>query len=345
LPDGRSLLVIARGSDQSNTQIWSVSYPGGQARPVTADLNDHRIISPTRDGRSLVSVAGVVSSSVWTLPLRGPGRSTRVSRSTWDGLNGIAFAPDGKLVYTSYVGGVWSLWSAGADGADRSPLLTAGVGEALAYPFVSDDGAVYYASRTRSGPEIRAALKDGSSSRVVTREARFDTFGVTRDGRFLVYGSLVAGVPRLFRIPTEGGERTQISDTVAYGTALHRSGERVAFYHLDSGGRFRIGVASVDGGPLLADLAAEPPTANSRLATIGMSLAPGSRLGPYDPRVAQPSRYRGHSRNRRRPRAGQGRVLLWLRRLSQQDRTGEAIRLVLGTGAVQCSEPPHETSH
>ena len=40
MPDGRSLLVIARAPNQTNAQIWSVSFPDGRARPVTADLND-----------------------------------------------------------------------------------------------------------------------------------------------------------------------------------------------------------------------------------------------------------------------------------------------------------------
>ena len=124
MPDGKSLLVIARAPDQLAAQIWSVSYPDGEARRVTSDLNDHRIVSLTRDGRTLVSVSGIVSASVLTLPRHG-GRPVRVSRSTRDGLQGVAFAADGSIVYSSEVGGASSLWRAGADGANRSPL-TAG---------------------------------------------------------------------------------------------------------------------------------------------------------------------------------------------------------------------------
>jgi hypothetical protein len=47
--------------------------------------------------------------------------------------------------------------------------------------------------------------------------------------------------------------------------ALHPSGRRVAFYHLDSSERFRLGICSVEGGPLLLDLPAEPPVYGSRL--------------------------------------------------------------------------------
>jgi serine/threonine protein kinase len=97
LPDGKSLLVIARTPDQLAAQIWSVSYPDGESRRVTSDLNDHRIVSLTRDGRTLVSISGIVSASVLTLPRHG-GRPVRVSRSTQDGLQGVAFAADGSIV-------------------------------------------------------------------------------------------------------------------------------------------------------------------------------------------------------------------------------------------------------
>ena len=123
LPDGRSLLVIARSGDQPSTQVWAVSYPGGEARKVTNDLNDRRIISLTADGRSLVSVAGAVSSTVWSAPLRGSGRPRRMSRGTTDGIDGVVFSADGKLVYTSDTGSTTGLGTTGADGAERGPLL------------------------------------------------------------------------------------------------------------------------------------------------------------------------------------------------------------------------------
>jgi Tol biopolymer transport system component len=104
LPDGRSLLVVARGRDQANSQLWAVSHPEGEVRRVTNDLNDRRLVSLTADGRVLVSVAGTLSSSIWSVPLRGTGRARRMSRATTDGIAGVALAADGRLVYTSETG-------------------------------------------------------------------------------------------------------------------------------------------------------------------------------------------------------------------------------------------------
>ena len=295
LPDGKSLLAIARTVDEDQTQIWSISYPEGKVAPVTADLNDHRIVSLTRDGRTLVSVAGQVSSSVWTLPLRGPGKLTRVSRSTTDGLNGLAFTPEGRVLYTSYVGGIWSVWIATADGAERNSFLTLRPREGIRAPVVTDDGSLYYLVRTRSGIEIRVTTKDGSSTRVVTSDVRFDNVGVAPDGKTVVFNSLVAGSDHVFSMPGSGGPRKVLLDAPAFRPVMHASGKRTAFYFINAEGRFRLGVASVDGGPLLADLPTEVPSANSRLAFtdegVYMNTMPGDRanvwLQPLDGRPAR----------------------------------------------------------
>jgi len=154
---------------------------------------------------------------------------------------------------------------------------------------------VYYVARTRSGTEIRAVSKDGSSSRVVTRDARFDAPQVAQYGSLLVYGSLVDGVPRLFRVSPAGGERKPIVEEPAFSPALDPSGRLVAYYHRDSGGRFRLGVSPVDGGPRLVDVPIEPPATQSRLVLrdegVYLNTMPGDRANVWlRPRDGSPAR-------------------------------------------------------
>ena len=91
LPDGKSLLVIAQSPDQTVSQVWSVSLPEGEARRVTTGLIDYRSISLTRDGRTLVTVAGNISSTVFTMPLNGTGRPApdQPFRAGWAGWCGL----------------------------------------------------------------------------------------------------------------------------------------------------------------------------------------------------------------------------------------------------------------
>jgi Tol biopolymer transport system component len=252
---------------------------------VTNDLNDHRIISLTADGWSLVSEAGAVSSTVWSVPVAGSGRAVRMTRALTDGLDGVAFSPEGKLVYTSEVGEVTGLWMAGLDGADRGPLFALPGGGRTGYPSVADDGTVFFVVRGRDGVEIHALARGGSTSRVVARDALFAPFEVSRDGRFLVYGALQKGVPRLVRVATDGSNPTPVFDGPAYRPALHPSGTRVAFYFTDLAEKPRLGVCSVEGGPLLLDVPNEPPSPSSRLALrdegIYLNTVPGDRANVW----------------------------------------------------------------
>jgi WD40 repeat protein len=260
-PDGRSLLVIARSPVQITPQVWSVSWPEGRARQVTADLSDHRIVSLTRDGKTLLSIAGSMASSVWVRPLEG-GKATRVSRSSQEGSMGVAFAPDGKVVHATSMDGAWSLWRASPDGAERTPILVARPEEGLLSPVVADSGEVFYVSRTRSGTEVRAT-RDGST-RTVVKDVSFDRIDVTRDGRTLVVARVDGGEPYVERVDVASGQRTRLFERPAFTPSLDPDGRRVSFYFDDEQGRFRAGVVAIEGGPLLASLDVLPPSATGR---------------------------------------------------------------------------------
>jgi hypothetical protein len=204
-----------------------------------------------------------------------------MTRALTDGLGGVAFSPEGKLVYTSEVGEVSGLWMAGLEGEDRGPLLALPEGGQTGFPSVADDGTVYFVVRGKAGVEIRALDRGGSTSRVVARDALFGPFEVSRDGRFLVYAALVKGVPRVVRVASDGSDPRPVFDGPAYRPALHPSGARVAFYFADSAEKTRLGVCSVEGGPLLLDVPIEPASPSSRLILrdegVYLNTVPGDR--------------------------------------------------------------------
>jgi Tol biopolymer transport system component len=296
LPDGKSLLVIARAPDQIGSQIWAVSYPGGEARRVTSGLNEHRIISLTRDGRTLVSVADVQMLNILRMPVSGASPPVRVSRSTLDGQNGVAFAPDGAIVYTSVTKGGASLWRVSADGADRGPVVTANEGELLRFPSVTDDGTVYYLASSRSGVEVRSTSADGASTRVVARDAQVAPVGTSADGRVVMYTALEKGVPTLFRMAPDGSNRKAVTTLEVSQASVEPSGQRIGFYYEDDDHRVRYGVMAMDGGALVADLPTEElPARSARLVLrpegFYVTSVPGDRanvwLLPLDGRPAR----------------------------------------------------------
>ena len=264
LPGGEGLLAIARNDRQEREQVWFVPLPGGAARPVTNDLLQYRIVSLAADGQSLLTVAADTLSSVWLAPRDGKGRPRKLAGSKIDGMFGLGFAPDGRVVYTSVEGGRLGLWITSADGSERSPLAT-GDEEAFS-PVVTASGDVFYLSETRTGIEIRRVGLDGSLPRLVVRDVLPGDFAVSPDGRTVVFSALQDGQELLFRVDAAGGTPERVTDYPSHTPAFSPDGRRLAFYYLDRRSqRFRIGISPVAGGPPEISLDAEVPNYQSRI--------------------------------------------------------------------------------
>jgi len=265
LDEGKALLAIARGERQELEQVWLVPSTGGTPRPLTNDLLQYRIVSPAADGRSFVTVAADSDGSVWLAPRDGKGRPRKVAGSRVDGVYGLGFAPDGRIVYTSVEVGRLGLWITGADAAERAPLATGD--EAAIKPVVAATGDVYHLARTRGGNEIRRTSLEGSPSSLVARDVLDPEFAISPDGRSLAFRALEAGEGRLFRLAIAGGSPERLTDYSAFTPAYSPDGTRLAFYYYDaSTRRWRIGITPATGGPPETSLDAEPPNFNSRIA-------------------------------------------------------------------------------
>src|SRR6185436_2264931 len=81
--------------------LWRVDYPSGAVSRITRDWSDYRGASMTRDESALISVQREVLSNVWVAPVGDASHPHQVSTGRLDGLNGMAWAPDGRLVYVS----------------------------------------------------------------------------------------------------------------------------------------------------------------------------------------------------------------------------------------------------
>jgi WD40 repeat protein len=69
LPEGNALLLPHYDQAPHRSQLWTISYPNGEGRRFTNDLNDYDVpLDMTRNGDTLAAVAGTGISNVWTLP-------------------------------------------------------------------------------------------------------------------------------------------------------------------------------------------------------------------------------------------------------------------------------------
>ncbi|HYJ47458.1 MAG TPA: protein kinase, partial [Pyrinomonadaceae bacterium] len=144
LPDMSGLLMIALDQGSSVAQIWHLSYPEGEARKVTNDLNAYRTLSLTADASKLVSieisglinmwlVVGGDSERAVRLP-SGGGAQTQSGEAVnpvqlpvgnlgfLGGNEGISWTPDGKIVFISANGKQGDIWIMNSDGSNRKQL-------------------------------------------------------------------------------------------------------------------------------------------------------------------------------------------------------------------------------
>jgi Tol biopolymer transport system component len=125
LADSSGLVLIAADKGSLTApQLWYLSYPGGEARKITNDLNAYNGVTLTADSSALATVQSQQLASIWTAPLGDAARARQATSgaSNYDGFFGLAWAPDGRLAYTSNASGNLDVWIAGADGSNSRQL-------------------------------------------------------------------------------------------------------------------------------------------------------------------------------------------------------------------------------
>jgi eukaryotic-like serine/threonine-protein kinase len=164
LPDGSALLVVIRERAGANRgQIWTVSYPDGQARRLSNDLTNYSLLwlDLSRDASSL---AAIENNRTADLSLAPDGDSTRARQVTSGGSPIAALAPLGKdrFIFTTDNG---ELFSISADGSNRTLVLGAdqhvssasgcGDGKHIVFQhFQGDDSRIWRIDANGSNPTV-----------------------------------------------------------------------------------------------------------------------------------------------------------------------------------------------
>jgi len=177
--DGHDLIISAQESGgETGTQIWVVAFPAGTARKLTNDLSTYAGVSLSRDDRSLVTVRSERRTSIWITSTDGKEVPHVVPNGgADDGVQGVAWAPDGRVVFTSTASGNADIWIMNADGSNRVQLTTAR--EDDIHPTVTPDGRYIVFESERDGARAvwRMDTNGGGQTRIADRAARTTPFG------------------------------------------------------------------------------------------------------------------------------------------------------------------------
>jgi Tol biopolymer transport system component/DNA-binding winged helix-turn-helix (wHTH) protein len=257
LSDGSGLVVRARETHASPWQIWHVSYPDGATRRITNDLNDYDGVSLSAD-RSLAVTKLVGNWNIWLGDVERPGQFKQITfgSTASDGAHGIAFTPDGQIIYTSPRDGNTDLWRIDPDGGAQLQL-TKNAGEFNGDPVVSPDGNSIVFESSRSGSkEIWRMDSDGGNPQQLTDTGLADGPSFSPDGEWVYFTLYNDGKPMIARIPAAGGELAIVKEfePPVFGGHVSPDAKLIAlgFYDHLSAQPWKYGVLSIDSGERIA---------------------------------------------------------------------------------------------
>lgn len=266
LSEDEGLVICARERELSQFQIWHVSYPEGTLKRVTNDLHSYLGLSKSADSKFLVSLQTESSTSIWVTEPGNPQKASPVSSATgkYDGFYGLAWTPNGRIVYSSAVGSAWEIWIMEPDGSHQKQLT---VGGASNYgPSVSTDGRyiAFVSSRSGKGLNIWRMDIDGSNLKQLTFGSGENFPHFTPDGKWIVYASTGFEQEKaVWKVSVDGGTPIKLTDKLTSWPTVSPDGRFVACLYRDKPAEnYKIAIYSIDGGvPVkLIDL---PPSVSS----------------------------------------------------------------------------------
>ena len=262
-------LIVAASDRLGASQLWEVRYPSGDMRPITDDgSKDYVGVSLSAEATVVATVQRDIQSHLWISEAGSAEGGRRLTTGKYDGRFGLAWTPDGRIVYHSMESGHEDLWLMHADGSNRRQLTaTPGVDE---HPSVSPDGRYVVFSSNESGMFNiwRVDVNGGSPTRLTAGHVDQNPV-ITPDGRWVIYESSTTGTPALWRVAIEGGQATPLTRLVSTNPTVSADGALVAFRYRDdplTGGK--LGVLRLSDGALVREFAL-PADASRELQWTG----------------------------------------------------------------------------
>jgi eukaryotic-like serine/threonine-protein kinase len=214
LPDGKSFAAIAVEFAPGTPilQIWQIAFPSGEAKRITNDLNNYLTLAFSANAKTLVTVQGENISNLWVAPATdlAAGKAITSGRSRADGLSGLGWTPDGRIVFGSGASGRQEIWIVDADGGNSRQLR--------------DGRYIVFQRFSQTGVDIWRMGIDGSDPKQLTHGGLALTPQAATD---FVYYSTGGSSPRPWKVSIDGGEPVAMGDFYFRPTQLSPDGTRL----------------------------------------------------------------------------------------------------------------------
>jgi eukaryotic-like serine/threonine-protein kinase len=203
LPSGNALAAITTsvGSNLNQQQVWLLTYPSGQLRPITADTNDYANLSVSSDGKTIATVMRQSVRDVYISNGQKPDYSDLRHVTSGDPIPSIAWTKDGQLLAQQGM----AIRVLDSDGNQKAQIAPEADNAAL-FPNGCSDGHVVF---TRATVKVMAmnvwrSNADGTGLTQLTQGKR-DVFpACSPDSKYVYYMDTLAN--QYMKVPIDGGK-------------------------------------------------------------------------------------------------------------------------------------------
>lgn len=254
LRNANGLLISASDKVSGGNQIHYVSYPQGESRQITSDLSQYDNLSATADAESLIAIQSNTANSISVGEIGSDEGEYKEIVSETNILVPLVWTPGGEVIFRSNKDGVANLWSVdGGDGGRGRQLTTKAQVDARGM-CMSPDGRylVFVSWRNGRSNLWRVGASGENLTQLTDGEADLQP-DCSPDNRWVVYQNGFNSNARLWKVPLEGGKPSQLTDVSARWHAISTDGRRIAYLFM-ADPKWRIGIMSSDGGPMLQRL-------------------------------------------------------------------------------------------
>lgn len=253
-PSSDDLLVVGLLPGFSHAQIYKVTLSDGKIEAVTHDLSKYIAVRATGDGKSLLAVQDLLLDSIQFLD---PGKGTQIrslssENQNRDGIDGLAWTPDGKIVYSSQEEDHSELIEANQDGSDPQRIARADVNRQISDLSVSPRGDYLAAARWGADDVANVWRTDmnGANAKQLTTGRQDFPLSITPDGRWIVYSSAQGDQSVLMKVSSEGGQPDRLTDYNADDPDVSPDGKWIACSYIPhENQRARLAIVPIAGGP------------------------------------------------------------------------------------------------
>ncbi len=216
LTDGSGLIISGFYEDDEESNLYVMSFPDGDVKPLVKDANAYSNVSLTADSKTIATVQSSTVAGIWEFET-DTGKVRQISPNNKErlGVEGLTAAPNGKLVYSKSISkDECEIWELDVQSNVSKRLSAPNTGR-NAYPQMSSDGNyIFYENFSNGSFDIWRMNADGTNRTQITKtpEIPENLSSISPDGKTVIFieRDKNMNIPSIKQINVETGETTAI---------------------------------------------------------------------------------------------------------------------------------------